>query len=136
MQKINTLRKFRYFFILLISGVLAITTYSFASSDSSTVENTQSHENHEAEAGQDIAEGRESHKEHEKFNAGEMIFEHILDAHDWHLWGEGENAVSIPLPVIIYSSQRGFTVFRSSNFVHGHFAHKGYRLYRNKGEKK
>ncbi len=126
MQKINILRKYRYLFIILISGALAVTFSSFASPDSTVVENTAvAHEN-----------ATESHVEHEKFNAGEMIFEHILDAHDWHLWGEGESAVSIPLPVIVYAPGRGFSVFRSSNFVHGHFAHKGYQLFKKEGEKK
>ncbi|MEO0311128.1 MAG: hypothetical protein RIQ89_785 [Bacteroidota bacterium] len=71
-----------------------------------------------------------------KFNAGEMIFEHILDGHDWHLWGEGDHAVSIPLPVIVYSSARGLDVFMSSNFHHGHQTYRGYALVRKSGEKK
>ena len=128
MQKINILRKYRYFFIVLISGTLAISSSTFASPDSSVVENTT--------VAHEPAAHAESHSGHEKFNAGEMIFEHILDAHDWHLWGEGESAVAIPLPVIIYSAERGFSVFRSNNFQHGHFAHKGYKLYRKEGEKK
>lgn len=73
--------------------------------------------------------------ETEKFNAGDMIFEHILDAHDWHLWGEGDHAVSVALPVIAYSS-RGLDVFMSSNFHHGHQTYKGYMLHRKEGEKK
>ncbi|MFN5318821.1 MAG: F0F1 ATP synthase subunit A [Bacteroidia bacterium] len=74
-------------------------------------------------------------KQESGFNAGDMIFEHILDAHDWHLWGEGDHAVSIPLPVIAYSS-RGLDVFMSSNFHHGHNTYKGYMLHRKEGEKK
>lgn len=73
--------------------------------------------------------------ETEKFNAGDMIFEHILDAHDWHLWGEGDHAVSVALPVIAYSS-RGLDVFMSSNFHHGHQTYNGYMLHRKEGEKK
>ncbi len=53
-----------------------------------------------------------------KFNAGELIMEHIGDSHDWHLWGKGEHAVSIPLPVILYTA-KGFDVFMSSDFHHG-----------------
>jgi F-type H+-transporting ATPase subunit a len=74
-------------------------------------------------------------KQESGFNAGDMIFEHILDAHDWHLWGEGDHAVSIPLPVIAYSS-RGLDVFMSSSFHHGHNTYKGYMLHRKEGEKK
>lgn len=48
-----------------------------------------------------------------------FIFEHILDSHDWHLWGEHEHAVSIPLPIILYSNTNGLVTFLSSKFHHG-----------------
>lgn len=63
-----------------------------------------------------------------KFNPGKLITEHISDAHDWHLWGEGDHAVSIPLPVIVYSSELGLNVFMSSVFHHGHEIHNGFAL--------
>lgn len=63
-----------------------------------------------------------------KFNPGKMITDHITDAHDWHLWGEGDQSVSIPLPVIVYSSDLGLNVFMSSAFHHGHDIHKGFAL--------
>lgn len=56
----------------------------------------------------------------EKFDPTKVIFEHIGDSHDWHLWGEHEHAVSIPLPVILYSNKNGLVMFLSSNFHHGH----------------
>lgn len=64
----------------------------------------------------------------EKFNPGKMITEHITDAHDWHLWGEGDNSVSIPLPVIVYSGDLGLKVFSSAAFHHGHAIHEGLAL--------
>jgi F-type H+-transporting ATPase subunit a len=66
-----------------------------------------------------------------KFDAGKMIVEHISDAHDWHLWGEHEHAVSVPLPIIVYTEGRGFTGFLSSHFHHGTQAYRGYRLEEN-----
>src|SRR4030088_2405886 len=70
----------------------------------------------------------EHHKEAEgKFNPGKLVMEHISDAHEWHIYGSEENPVSIPLPVIIYSKQKGLTVFSSSRFEHGK-AYKGYKL--------
>lgn len=54
----------------------------------------------------------------EKLNVGGMILEHILDAHEWHLWGEGHDAVSVPLPVILYTD-KGFDFFLSTAFHHG-----------------
>ncbi|MBL0342252.1 MAG: F0F1 ATP synthase subunit A [Bacteroidetes bacterium] len=68
------------------------------------------------------------HEEGGKFDPGKMITGHISDAHDWHLWGEGASSVSIPLPVILYSSNKGLEVFMSSAFHHGHEIHNGYAL--------
>lgn len=64
----------------------------------------------------------------EKFDPGKMITDHISDAHGWHLWGHTE----IPLPVIIYSKDRGLSVFASSHFEHGHKTYNGYMLHSNK----
>lgn len=63
-----------------------------------------------------------------KFNAGKFIIHHVIDAYEWHLWGEHENAVSIPLPVILYSKEQGLEVFLSSRFEHGTQSYKGYFL--------
>ena len=58
----------------------------------------------------------------EEFNSVEMIMHHISDAHDFHFLdytdSEGvEHAVSIPLPVILYTSN-GLVCFMSSAFHH------------------
>ncbi len=52
-----------------------------------------------------------------KVNIAEVAFEHILDAHSWHLWGEGHHSVSIPLPVIL-KGNNGLAFFMSSAFDH------------------
>ena len=70
----------------------------------------------------------------EKFDAGKIIVEHISDAHDWHIMGEGEHAVSVPLPVIVYNKTRGMSMFMSSRFEHGHKSFNGYILKENKIE--
>jgi len=57
----------------------------------------------------------------EKFNAGEMILEHVSDAHSWHVAGH----YSIPLPVILYSKDRGLMIFSSSKLKDGNIF-KGY----------
>ena len=46
-----------------------------------------------------------------------MAFEHILDNHSWHFWGEGHDAVSMPLPVIL-KGNNGIAFFMSSEFHH------------------
>ena len=69
----------------------------------------------------------------EGFDAKEVIFGHIMDAHEFHFvdykGSDGkEHAVTIPLPVILYSSKKGLTVFSSSHFEHGHAEYQGYKL--------
>jgi F-type H+-transporting ATPase subunit a len=79
----------------------------------------------------------EGHNEPKKggFNAEEVIFNHVLNAHEFHFMDlPGENGeshpVTLPLPVIIYSAERGgFTSFMSSRFEHGHKAYNGYKLH-------
>ncbi len=57
-----------------------------------------------------------------------VAFEHILDSHYWHFWGEGHDAVVAPLPVIIYSNTKGLQCFSSAKFEHGHSSYNGYSL--------
>ena len=63
------------------------------------------------------AEHLEAHGEKKKVDIAEVAFEHILDAHSWHFWGEGHDAVSIPLPVIL-KTDKGLVFFMSSAFHH------------------
>ncbi|HLL95801.1 MAG TPA: F0F1 ATP synthase subunit A [Spirosoma sp.] len=57
-----------------------------------------------------------------KFNVGEMIMHHIKDDHGW----EFAHGVTLPLPVILYSADRGLEVFSSSQLAHGN-VYKGYK---------
>ena len=63
------------------------------------------------------------------FDPTEVIFEHISDAHEWHLWGDHHNPVSIPLPVILYSD-KGLEFFMSREFHHGSAIYKGKNNYK------
>lgn len=70
------------------------------------------------------------------FNAKEIIFGHVLDAKEFHFLdikhADGtKHPVSIPLPVILYSPQRGLNVFMSSKFHHGEEAYKNYIILTN-----
>ncbi|HLY70542.1 MAG TPA: F0F1 ATP synthase subunit A, partial [Puia sp.] len=67
------------------------------------------------------------------FNAKELIFGHVLNAHYFHFLDirhkDGTTTeIGIPLPVILYSSPKGFSVFMSSAFEHGHKTYDGYML--------
>ncbi|MBN2350867.1 MAG: F0F1 ATP synthase subunit A [Bacteroidales bacterium] len=66
--------------------------------------------------------------EKESFKPGDFIFEHIEDSHDWPIFTVGEKHINIPLPVIIYSKEKGLNIFMSSKFQHGHDEYKGFRL--------
>jgi F-type H+-transporting ATPase subunit a len=62
----------------------------------------------------------------EKINPAKLIIEHVSDGHEYHFVTVGHHPVSIPLPVILYSPEKGFTAFMSSAFHHGKEAHEGY----------
>lgn len=72
--------------------------------------------------------------EQEGFNAKKVIFGHIMDAHEFHFLSykgkDGEHhAWSIPLPVILYSPQKGFSTFMASAFGHhGENEVDGYKI--------
>jgi F-type H+-transporting ATPase subunit a len=68
-----------------------------------------------------------------EFDAKEIIFGHVLNNHDFHVIDiihddGGKHRVSIPLPVILYSKQRGLEAFMSSNFHHGERVYRNYML--------
>jgi len=66
--------------------------------------------------------GNNEHGGEEKFDIKGLIFGHIMDSHDFHLWGD----LAVPLPCILYDKQNGLSVFMSSKFDHGHVDYKGY----------
>ena len=75
------------------------------------------------------------HEEHktqqhtkEGFNAKEVIFGHIMDGHEFHFFDYKGHPYTIPLPVILFSPQKGLSVFMSSQFEHGHKEVNGYKL--------
>jgi F-type H+-transporting ATPase subunit a len=67
-------------------------------------------------------------EEKEELNPGDIIMEHISDNHSFHFFDIGKHSYAISLPVILYSPQKGFSVFSSSRFEHGHAAYNGYKL--------
>lgn len=110
--------RFKSFTIAVFSLFLtAFSTAVFAQHGQEGHETTE----HKEEAGHGEAKKK-------GFNAAEVIFGHVLNAHEFHFLNIGDHPVTIPLPVILYSPQRGFTSFMSSKFEHGHKAHEGYAL--------
>jgi F-type H+-transporting ATPase subunit a len=65
----------------------------------------------------------------EPYNPGEMITHHIQDSHVWHFW-DGPYG-TLPLPVILYSNDRGIEIFSSSRFYDEHhqlIPYNGYEI--------
>jgi len=70
------------------------------------------------------------------FDAGEMIIDHILDNHEWHILSYNDFHLTLPLPVILLDNGK-LVSFSSSHFHHGSQAYNGYRLMtegKNKGK--
>jgi len=57
----------------------------------------------------------------------EFILEHVGDSYVWHVTKWGENEISIPLPVIVYSQQTGLHLFLSSVF-HENPVYEGFTI--------
>jgi F-type H+-transporting ATPase subunit a len=72
--------------------------------------------------------GGEEGEKKKKFNAAEVIFGHVLNAHEFHFMEINDKPVSIPLPIILYAPGRGVTSFMSSKFEHGHEPYNGYAM--------
>jgi F-type H+-transporting ATPase subunit a len=69
----------------------------------------------------------------EKFKPGPFILDHIGDSYFWHILHYENKAGhevqwAIPLPVIVYSSEKGLNIFMSFHFEHGHAAYKGFHI--------
>jgi F-type H+-transporting ATPase subunit a len=67
-------------------------------------------------------------KEEKSFDPAKVILEHVADAHEFHFAVVGERHLTIPLPVLLYSKGKGWSLFMSSAFHHGDWVHDGYIL--------
>jgi F-type H+-transporting ATPase subunit a len=110
-SKINTYKRFTSIFLLIFSLFIGVSNNLSASEpQEDTIE--QGH-------GVAAAPHHEEDTQEPKgpINISEVAFEHILDNHSWHLWGEGHHSFSIPLPVILMG-KNGLVFFMSSEFDH------------------
>ena len=58
--------------------------------------------------------------EEKKFDPQKMIMHHVKDAYGFHIIDINDHAVSIPLPVILWT-ENGLTTFMSSEFHHDYY---------------
>lgn len=56
----------------------------------------------------------------------EIVFGHIGDAYEWHITTWGKTHVTIPLPIIVYSSQTGWHTFLSSRLEENGGSYEGF----------
>ena len=70
----------------------------------------------------------QEHQEQEGLDIGEVIIGHVVDHYSWHIATIGSTHISIPLPVMLYSQERGFFFFWSSHFDHGHSRYKRFKI--------
>lgn len=66
----------------------------------------------------------------EEINMSDVIIHHVMDDHQWHF----TDHLVLPLPIIVYSAEKGLDIFSSSNFFNEHhkeIEYNGYRLEHN-----
>ena len=56
----------------------------------------------------------------------DIVFSHIKDAYTWHITEWNGKEISIPLPVLLKSEERGWDLFLSSHLHHGNVHHNYY----------
>jgi F-type H+-transporting ATPase subunit a len=99
--------RYNYLKINILAFLLTFTSiFSFAQHEHHT--DTSEHQNQTKEI--------EHGEKEEEFNFSEMILHHISDSHEWHFATIGHTHITLPLPVILYSKDRGIEVFSSHAF--------------------
>ena len=58
-------------------------------------------------------------------NVKEIVFGHIGDSYEWHITTWGKTHITIPLPIIVYSSATGWHTFLSSRLAENGGTYEG-----------
>ncbi|HET8574175.1 MAG TPA: F0F1 ATP synthase subunit A [Edaphocola sp.] len=85
----------------------------------------------QADTAQAVAPATQEVGHHEgEMNISEVIFGHVKDAYEWHVFSLGDFEATIHFPVILYSPTKGLSIFSSSEFgTHeAPDSYEGYRL--------
>lgn len=64
----------------------------------------------------------------EDLNAYDIAMEHMSDAYEWHIMSVEDAHISVPLPIIVYSSERGWNVFFSNKLHNPEHSYKGFQI--------
>ncbi|QES89800.1 F0F1 ATP synthase subunit A [Rhizosphaericola mali] len=73
------------------------------------------------------AQEKQESKEKEAYNAGKSIINHVLDAHQFHILSFGKAHFGLPLPIILFSPEKGLVVFSASHIEEGE-TYKGFKF--------
>jgi F-type H+-transporting ATPase subunit a len=117
-----TVKKKRLFSILTVFFMLA----SVLSSPGSTGGGVQDH-TMLVQAGDSVFNPPAKPESEGAFNAGEMIMEHVVDNHEWHIAEIGHHHLTIPLPVILLCDGKLYA-FSSGRFHNETHTYKGFML--------
>lgn len=130
MRRINKgfqqIKKVSFYLVFVFGCLFSKVTFAGSHPDHDSSAHAVVTETHPAAAG--------AHHEEEGFTSTKMsetIMHHISDAYDWHFFDIGHTKVSLPLPVILYSTTNGLQVFMSGNLVDEHHhpvVYKGYKV--------
>lgn len=114
--------------------LFSLLVLSFALFGASVSASAQSEGNDYNAAQKELASSqtKAGEKENNKLDVSKVIFGHIADAHEWHLFtikheGGEPTHVSMPLPVILYHPQKGLVFFSSSKIAEGE-SYQGFHL--------
>ena len=123
---------FRFKLLFLVSSIIFLFAFNLTANIEGNKQTGETHHDtgitqHDKENSHPGTEATH-HPEETKFDPGTFIFDHIGDAHNWHLMTIKGKHISVPLPVIVISKYSGLHVFMSSHFHHGHSSYEGLEL--------
>ena len=85
-----------------------------------------------ANAPERVSPSEQVSESEETFDLAELIFDHIGDDYEWHIFSWGDKHVKLHLPVIVHSST-GWHVFSSKKLEHGE-SYEGLKIDPEKGK--
>ena len=124
-----TVKKIRLFNILTFFFVLATTLSSPGFAGVAVQDRTVL-----IQAGDSVFNHPEKPEGEGQFNAGEMIMEHVVDNHEWHIAEIGKYHLTVPLPVILLYDGKLY-IFSSGRFHNETHTYKGFMLVQEGAEK-
>ena len=93
------IKKFNHLLLLILSASLLTFSLSAQEATGNTVPKKQ---------------------QYEEIDVQQLILDHLADTYEWHLFTINNKAITIPLPVIVYSKHHGLKIYSSSVITPDH----------------